>query len=64
MSIMHKNFCSELKQLLKEYNATIGVNISGDTHGIYDEAFIVQYNDTGEEMTLEKYTLYLTANDL
>ena len=55
-------FCKELKILLKKYNATLGVDINGDTHGI-DTNFIVQ-DSNGKDYILNHYTAYIDHSDL
>lgn len=40
---MITEFKKELKDLLIKYNATININIDGDTHGIYNEHLSVAF---------------------
>ena len=59
-----KDFKSELAALLAKYDATLGVNVDGDTHGLSYE-FVV---DFGREDRHKEYKLndggYIDAYDL
>ena len=47
------NFKSELIALLKKYNATIGCNVYGDTHGLtYEMTAYFQQGNKWEECIL------------
>jgi hypothetical protein len=59
-----QNFKSELATLLSKYEATLTVNVDGDTHGLSYE-FVV---DFGSKDRFNEYKLarnaYLDADDL
>ena len=56
-----KEFKAELSALLKKYNACIGVDVQGDTHGLmYD--FTVEINR--KDYTLVEGNAYIDVNDL
>lgn len=67
-------FKEELKALLLKYDASIGGSYKGDTHGIYDECFVVSFryvrnsNDNCKSCTddiiLNEYNIYVNASDL
>ncbi len=72
MSEQITKFKQELFALLQKYDASIGFNLDGDTHGIYDEKFTVGFFNKSQGArfkTLDKeYTLIdgysLDASDL
>ena len=49
-------FKADLAELLKKHNAILGMSISGDTHGIYDEkltvAFVLSEKDGYNKSTI------------
>jgi hypothetical protein len=47
------NFKAELKALLKKYNASIGCNVEGDTHGLSYEMVV----DFGSQDKWKEYKL-------
>ena len=67
-------FKAELKTLLEKYDACIGGQYKVDTHGIYDEEFVVQFGcpmrkqDRGrlytKEAVLNPNNMYLSAYDM
>lgn len=58
-----RQFCIELKTLLKKYNVTIGAQITGDIFGV-DCNFVVFDNQTDQTIILDNYSSYLDAYDL
>ena len=54
-------FRTELAALLAKYNAVLGVDISGDTHGISTN-FSVELDH--KDHLLNRFSSYLSASDL
>lgn len=56
-----KPFKDALRDLLKEYNATIGVDLEGDTHGLETDVVVIIDNKT---TVLRSGYSYVDASDL
>lgn len=59
-------FCVELNALLKEYNASLDVELTGDTHCL-DTKFVIEIKDENyrsESHVIHNYASYLDSSDL
>jgi len=63
MSFDLKAFKKDLKVLLKEHGATLGVNLTGDTHGLITD-FVVTDRAKNKDHILNAGYDYLDVSDL
>jgi len=57
-------FKLELKALLKKHNVALGVEMEGDTYGIYQTDFVAIDNNTHKVHVVNGDSLYVDAKDI
>lgn len=55
------SFLNELQALFLKYNVSLGVDIDGDTHGIYENFIVI---DGNKEHIINEGSSYLDAYDI